>query len=135
MSDLQFVIRNLSVSDYQTLRNSTEWESFSDNTVEKALEKDLFSICVFDHEVPIGMGRVIGDGAIYFYVQDVIVLPKYQGIGVGNLIMNHIEEYLIQNTNKNSFIGLIAADGAKEFYYKYGYKERPDNKPGMSKTI
>jgi hypothetical protein len=29
----------------------------------------------------VGCGRVVGDGGVYFYVQDVIVVPGLQGLG------------------------------------------------------
>ena len=95
----------------------------------------IFSICISDHDKVIGIGRVIGDGAIYFYIQDVIVLPEYQGKGIGKLIMKNIEEFIKKNANDNSFVGLMAAYRVKEFYHKYGYFERSNDKPGMFKII
>ena len=81
------------------------------------------------------MGRVIGDGAIYFYIQDVIVLPEFQKFGLGKLIMNQIEAYLNKNAPHNAFIGLMAADGVQKFYEKFGYRQRPGGRPGMYKMI
>ena len=49
--------------------------------------------------------------------------------------MENVEEYLSKTANNNSFIGLMAAEGVKEFYYKFGYKERPDSRPGMFKVV
>lgn len=128
-------IGHLKVKDYQTLRNSTNWNPIEDEVVQLALENDLFSIGIFDNERIIGMGRIIGDGAIYFYIQDLIVLPEYQGKGIGKLIMDHIEAYLNKQTNNNSFIGLMAAPGVKGFYHKYGYLERSPNGPGMYRVV
>jgi len=126
---------NLKVEEYQSLRKTTGWDMLDDKVVKKALENDLFSVCVYDNEKIIGMGRVIGDGAIYFYIQDIIVTTEYKGKGIGKLIMDHVEQYINKTANHNSFIGLMAAEGVKEFYYKFGYKERPDNRPGMYKVI
>ena len=125
----------LTVEQYQILRKTTGWDLINDVPVSIALKNDLFSIGVFDDQAIIGMGRVIGDGAIYFYIQDVAVLPEYHKQGVGSLIMDHIENYLNENTNKNSFIGLMAAKGVKEFYKKYHYLERPSDRPGMYKIM
>lgn len=106
-----------------------------DGVVKMALENDLFSIIIFDGNLPVGMGRVIGDGGIYFYIQDIIVHPEYQKSGIGKLIMERIEAFLSKSAPKNAFIGLMAAEGVKEFYHKFGYKERPENGPGMFKRI
>lgn len=135
MSHYIVEIRNLKVTEYQSLRNTTGWASLEDDIVNVALEKDLFSICVLDNEKTIGIGRIIGDGAIYFYIQDVIVLPEYQNKGIGKLIMDQIELYLRDNANNNSFVGLMAAEGVRKFYTKYGYLERPASRPGMFKIV
>lgn len=127
--------RKLTVSEYQLMRASTGWSSLQDSVVEKALSNDLFSVCLFDGEKLIGMGRVIGDGAIYFYIQDIIVLPEYQGQGIGKIIMNSIEAFIAQHANHNSFIGLMSAKGIKAFYNQFGYQARPENGPGMFKVI
>ena len=135
MSNYKIEIRRLRTNEYQSLRKTTDWFQIEDEVVYKSLENDLYSICVSDNDKIIGMGRIVGDGAIYFYIQDVIVLPEYQGKGVGKLIMNHIEAFLNKNASNNSFIGLMAADGVTEFYQKFGYVERPENMPGMYKMI
>jgi len=135
MNNYKLEIRKIKVEEYQELRKTTGWNLIEDEIVKIALENNLFSVCVFDGDKLIGMGRVIGDGAIYFYIQDIIVLPEYQGKGVGKLIMNNIELFLNKAANNNSFIGLMAAKDVKEFYNKFGYNERPENRPGMYKTI
>ena len=135
MSTFNVEIRKLKVEEYQTLRKTTGWDMLEDKVVSASLENDLFSLCVYDHEKLIGMGRVVGDGFIYFYIQDIVVTPEYKGRGVGKLIMENVEEYLSKTANNNSFIGLMAAEGVKEFYYKFGYKERPDSRPGMFKVV
>lgn len=135
MSHYKVEIRKLKVTEYQSLRNTTGWASLEDDIVNVALEKDLFSVCVLNNEKTIGIGRVIGDGAIYFYIQDVIVLPEYQNKGIGKLIMDQIELYLGNKANNNSFIGLMSAEGVKNFYTKFGYLERPASRPGMFKIV
>lgn len=135
MSNYQVEIRKLKISEYQNLRKSTGWNFIDDEVVAKALNKDLFSVCVLDQNELVGIGRVIGDGAIYFYVQDVIVAPDHKKKGIGKLIMNSIEAFLQKNANDNSFIGLMAAEGVKDFYYKFGYIERSSDTPGMYKII
>ena len=135
MKPFRIECRKIRVEEYQKLRNTTSWNSFEDELVKKALDADLFSVCLFDGDKIIGMGRVIGDGVIYFYIQDVIVLPEYQGKGVGKLIMEKLENFINQTANNNSFIGLMAAENVKGFYTRFGYKERPENRLGMYKVI
>ena len=101
--------------------------------VDKALENDLFSVCARLNGKTIGIGRVIGDGAIYYYIQDVIVLEEYRNLGVGRQIMDSIEAFLQANAREGAFIGLMAAEGVISFYEKFGYFKRPEAGPGMFK--
>ncbi|WP_420603206.1 GNAT family N-acetyltransferase [Flagellimonas sp.] len=128
-------VHKLNVSDYQMLRNTTDWHPLSDDQVEEALQRDLFSICVHAEDGAIGMGRVVGDGAIYFYVQDVVVHPKYKGKGIGKQILAGIEEFLDRTVKDYAFIGLMAAQNVDGFYHQFGYKKRADDSPGMYKVI
>ena len=83
------------------------------------LHNSLFSVYViFENEV-VGCGRVIGDGGIYFYIQDVIVLPEFQGKGIGKRIMNAIMDYLKTYAPSGAFVYLMAAKGVSRFYERY----------------
>lgn len=132
---IRITTNTLNTKEYQSIRATTGWAFHNDKAIDKALQNDLFSICAYDKDKLVGIGRVIGDGAIYFYLQDIIVIPAYQKQGIGKVLMKNIENYLSIHTNENSFVGLMAADGVKSFYEKYGYKVRPESKPGMYKTI
>ncbi len=123
------------VSEYQQLRASTSWGQLPDKVVAKALQLDLFAVCALDGHKIIGIGRVIGDGAIYYYIQDVIVLPAYQHQGIGRRIMEAIEQYLAIYALPGAFIGLMAAKGVSEFYTSFGYQERAPEAPGMFKKM
>ncbi len=127
--------RKISVEEYQTIRATTGWDMLGDSVVSQGMNNDLFSVLAFDGDKLVGIARIVGDGAIYFYVQDVIVVPEYKGKGIGKMLMSEVEAFLSENTNNNSFVGLMAAEGVKEFYYKYGYSERPESRPGMYKMI
>lgn len=117
--------------EYNKIRNTTNWDKFDLVTIEKGLKKSLFSVCIYDIDKLIGIGRIVGDGSIYFYIQDIIVIPKYQRKGFGKIIMTEIMRYLDNNANNNSFIGLMAADGVEEFYHNFGFKTRAKSRPGM----
>lgn len=36
----------------------------------------------------LGMARVIGDGGLFYYIQDVIFIPEYQRQGIGTQLMD-----------------------------------------------
>ncbi len=127
--------RSIHPEDYLQIRATTSWRSFDRQVVEKALANDLYAVSVYHQDRLVGIGRVIGDGAIYFYIQDIIVIPGYQSRGVGTFIMEQIERFLKTAAPQHAFIGLMAAEGVLRFYQKFGYRPRPEDRPGMFKIM
>ena len=81
------------------------------------------------------MGRLVGDGAVICYVQDLIVLPDHQKKGVGSLILNKLTEYVkaIGDRETEMMFCLMCAKGREHFYEKHGFIARPTTElgPGM----
>ncbi len=125
------VERPPTVEEYQRLREAVGWESVDAEATETGLRNALFSVCLIHKHEVIGCGRVVGDGGIYFYIQDIIVLPEFQGEGLGRRIMDAVMGYLRSHAHSNAFIGLMAAKAVSGFYEKYGFAERPPDRPGM----
>ena len=90
---------------------------------EKALENGLFNVSAICEGKVVGMGRLVGDGAMYWYLQEIIVLPEYQGKGIGKSIVNrlieHIKSAAIPGTKVD--VGLTAVKGKESFYEKFGF--------------
>lgn len=49
---------------------------------EAALRTGLFRVTAFCEGKAVEMGRLVGDGSMYWYIQDMAVLPEYQGRGI-----------------------------------------------------
>ncbi len=119
-----------SVEEFLNLRSKIGWGELDFNLAKTSLNNSLFHVIVRDKSQLIGIGRVVGDGAMYFYIQDVIVDPSYQNSGVGSSLMERIENYLSVSAQEGSTIGLLAAKGKEAFYTRYGYILRPSNSLG-----
>ena len=133
MDDYCLVEQVPTVEEYQALRTAVGWGEADADAIQKSVQNSLYWVCVLEQKRVIGCGRVVGDGGLCFYVQDIIVLPSYQGQGLGQRIMEKIMEYLRGNAHRGGFVGLMAAKGAEGFYLKYGFMQRPtpDYGPGM----
>jgi GNAT superfamily N-acetyltransferase len=130
--EVRVVEQTPSVEDYMRLRFAVGWTDPLDlDAVKTGLQKSLFSVCAIQDNHVVGYGRVIGDGCIYFYVQDIMVEPSFQNKKIGSQIMDATMKWIEDNAFENSFIGLMAAKGAAPFYYKYGFQEREADRPGM----
>ncbi len=121
------------LEEYQALRTAVGWGEADEEAIAMSMRNSLYWVCAFDGQAIIGCGRVVGDGGLCFYVQDLIVLPAYQGRGLGRRLMDKIMEYARANARRGGFIGLMAARGAEDFYLKYGFIKRPTPEygPGM----
>jgi GNAT superfamily N-acetyltransferase len=125
------------VSEFIRIRKAVGWDDTDIELVKQSLKNSLFNVSIHAGERLIGVGRVVGDGYMYFYVQDVVVEPSYQQLGIGALLMKEIELYLSINAKAGSTIGLFAAKGKERFYLKYGYQERSGDPlgKGMCKFV
>jgi GNAT superfamily N-acetyltransferase len=121
MNEYVLIERPPTVAEYQRLREVVGWGNLDAEATEIGLRNALFSVCVVYQDDVIGCGRVVGDGGIYFYIQDVIVLPEFQGKGIGKRIMATIINYLEAHAHPNAFVGLMAAKGVSTFYEPYGF--------------
>ena len=86
---------------------------------------------VFDGANVVGMGRVIGDGGLFFQVVDIAVLPAYQGQGLGKQIMAAITEWLGANVPESGYVSLLADGQAQRLYAQYGFVPTAPASVGM----
>ena len=110
--------------DIGTYRHLRHEAGLSPKTTEAAaigLPNSLFAVQVFDGEIVVGMGRVIGDGGLFFQVVDIAVLPAYQGQGLGKQIMAAISDWLRANVPESGFVSLLADGEAQHLYAHYGF--------------
>jgi GNAT superfamily N-acetyltransferase len=132
--DYQFMERLTTPGEYNFLREKVGWSCYDEAVIASFIKNSLYCVCAQDREKIIGMGRVIGDGGLCFYIQDIIVLPEYQGRGIGRGIMDRVMDYIYSHCHNNSIIGLMSAQGKESFYEKYGFFQRPSDKFGSGMT-
>ena len=125
----------LDTETYFSLREQVGWVRLSDGQAQKAIDNCLFNVCAYLDGEPVGMGRVVGDGAVVCYIQDLVVIPKAQKLGVGGAILNRLKEYVKSITEEDTtmMLCLMCAKGREEFYIKHGFVARPTDNlgPGM----
>lgn len=127
--NINFYNNGLTADDFILLRNSTTWGVPPKTQIENSLNKSLYSVVAKDNDRTVGMGRLVGDGFMYWYIQDVIVLPEYQGKNIGRSIIENLLNYVKTNSlpENTVTVGLMAAKGKEGFYKKLGFIERPDD--------
>lgn len=124
MTDLQVAIvdRLPTPDEYRALCTAVGWAGAMNlDAAEAALAGSRFGAVALVGERAIAMGRVIGDGALFFYIQDVAVVPELQGGGVGRQIVARLVERARAAAPGPALLGLFATEAARPLYRRLGF--------------
>lgn len=75
----------------------------------------------------IGMGRLISDGVSDAYLQDIVVLPEWEGKGIGSSIVTILLD--ICRKSGIEWIGTIAGPQTEYFYRRFGFSKMNSYSP------
>lgn len=125
----------ITLEEYLAIRASVHWKRLSRPQAEKALAGSLYIVGAYENEQLVGMGRIVGDGAVICYVQDLIVHPDYQKKGVGSMVLSTLVQFVdeLKEADTEMMLCLMCAKGRERFYEKHGFLARPTEAlgPGM----
>jgi GNAT superfamily N-acetyltransferase len=134
--EFKIIHRSPTVAEYNLLRQLADWPVMDEQLVRTGLTNSLFSVVLVDEVGSIaGMGRIVGDGALYFHISDVIIRPDLQNKGLGRRIMNELMKWLEGVGGKHTNIGLMASKGREKFYRDFGFMDRPGEKFGAGMIL
>ena len=85
--NIQYKENVLTPEDFIRLRIAVGRTATPQMQAKAALRTGLYDITAFCEGTAVAMGRLVGDGAMYWYIQDVAVLPEYQGTGIGGALI------------------------------------------------
>ena len=134
---IKYIEQTPSADEFNYLTNSVGWGIREKKIIEEALKNTLYSLCVYDNDKLIGYGRIIGDKTIFLYIQDIMVIPEYQGKKIGTGIMNKLIEKINEYKKINPYIRtyLGASKGKESFYEKFGFISRPNEELGAGMIL
>ena len=64
---------------------------------------------------------MVGDGAFFFYLQDIAVLPDHRDAGLGCPIIDHLLDQIAARAGGDAFVRLFATDRAGPLYRRAGF--------------
>ena len=133
---ITLVENSISTEEYLKLRAAVQWRELSENQAIQVINNSLFFVkAVDDCGNVVGMGRIVGDGAVVCYIQDLIVLPDMQGNNIGSLLIKRLIVFVneLREENTTLMLCLMCAKGREKFYEKHGFIARPNDMlgPGM----
>jgi N-acetylglutamate synthase-like GNAT family acetyltransferase len=118
------------IDSFYALYESTGWNDKNKKSKEQlfgAMKNSWYFVSVYADDRLIGCGRVVSDGYLHAYINEMIVLPDFQRKSIGKEILNRLLQKILESGIKD--IQLFCAK--EEFYLKNGFENRPDDAPGM----
>ena len=139
MKLVTIVSNNVGVDTYLELRKAVNFKPLSRTQAKKALDNSLYIVCAYIDAKIVGMGRLVGGGAVICYIQDLMIHPDYQHYGIGSAIIEDLIKYVEDLCEEGTeiMLDLMCAVGREPFYHKHEFISRPTDKlgPGMIRYI
>ena len=121
--EIRLIDNIVHAEDFIRLRIEAGFVEIPLEHARKALQNGLINVSAIYNGELVGMGRLVGDGAMYWYLQEIVILPQFQRKGIGTMIVNHLVDYAKANSTTGKFttIGGVSAKGKEPFYEKLGF--------------
>jgi GNAT superfamily N-acetyltransferase len=126
------VERTPTVEEYNRVRRAAGLSVKDEQAARQGLANTLYGICILHDGEAVGIGRVIGDGGLFYDIVDVAVVVEHQKKGLGKIIMDALLGYIHAHARPTALICLMANKGMASFYEKFGFKARDTDMPGMN---
>lgn len=119
-------IRDLPRESVLALYSANEWSSAQKpELLHRALLASHSLYTAWDDSTLVGLGNAISDGHLVVYYPHLLVLPKYQGRGIGTELMRRL---MARYAGFHQH--MLVADGrALDFYRKCGFERAGKTEP------
>ena len=124
MGELIIKYNELTAEEFIFLWQAVHWgDGPSLEQTKLAMVHTLFRVSIYDGDKIIAMARMIGDMGLDYYIKDVVVIPEYQGKGIGRLFIDELLKFIKENGVKDTdiFVDLCAMPDKIPFYEKFGF--------------
>lgn len=116
------IIKEADLNKIIAIYKDANWwdDSYEPSFITTMLKSSFrFAGAYIDNEL-VGMGRALSDGISDAYIQDIAVLKKYRGNGIGKAIIKKLIAELQESDI--DWIALIGEPETKEFYQELGFE-------------
>jgi ribosomal protein S18 acetylase RimI-like enzyme len=107
--------------EYLRLRRVSGLTPRSRTAAEAGLPNSLFALCIRHGDETVGMGRIVGDGALFLHIVDIAVDPRHQGRGIGRAIVAALMNHIARIVPAEAYVSLMANGEAHRLYAEFGF--------------
>lgn len=131
-----FAERVPTAAEQREVAEAVGWaDHFDWASLPASLAGSLHGVVVLDGDRPLGVGRLVGDGVRYFYVQDVLVHPDAAEQGIATQIVERLLSWVREAAPAEAIVGLFASPEAIGVYDELGFAAASDDPLGMTLTL
>jgi ribosomal protein S18 acetylase RimI-like enzyme len=120
------------IADYRRLREVSGLTPRSVAAAVAGLPNSFAGVQMLYHDAVIGMGRIVGDGALFLHIVDVAVDPRHQGRGIGRAIVTALLAEIEARVPAEVYVSLMANGRAHRLYEQFGFTAVTPDARGMA---
>jgi predicted GNAT family N-acyltransferase len=113
-------------AEYIGLRARMGWGRIDEEIAVRTIQAAAYTACLRHDGRLIGLARVMGDGALYFFLADLIIDSEFRGAGHGDRLMRVVTDYFDRTAKPGATIALIPLNGGEMFYERFGFVRCPN---------
>lgn len=127
------IVKDITIDDFISIRKALGWKTINYDQIKKALDNTMYKVSIIENDKVIAIGRLVGDYSCKGVLSDIIVLPEYQGFGIGKIVVTTLFEMVDKGLKSGDKFQIEATPtaGNREFYIKCGMKYKPENQDGV----
>lgn len=125
------VPRQPTTAEFAAVTAAVGFKPHPEEAISLGLANSFCCVCAIAAGSVIGVGRVVGDGALHFYLTGIMVIPTYQRRGVGSRIVEALLDRVRQVPYANTLVEALPLPGLEAFYSRFGFKACRQYAPGM----
>jgi GNAT superfamily N-acetyltransferase len=125
MHDIVLAEEVPTTAEYREFRAQAGWGAIDEEIARQTISAACYTVTLRRQGKLIGLARVMGDGALYFFLADLIVDPRLRGEGLGDRLMRAVTDYFDRSAKPGATIALIPLHGGETFYERFGFARCP----------
>jgi len=121
-SPFRIVLRVPTIAEHSKFMHAVGWLG---EVAEVKLHPAMFRMATVAEDVAtgeaVGCAYLVGDNLSFYYIREVMVLPAWQGRGIGTAVVQGLIDWLKANAHPKATVGLFTGDHLASFYQQFGF--------------
>jgi GNAT superfamily N-acetyltransferase len=129
---IEIVHRLPTVAEFAAITAAVGFKPHAEEAIAIGLANSWCGVCALSADGKVvGVGRIVGDGALDFYLSGIMVVPEFQRQGVGTRIVEALVNRVKEVPYMNTLVEALPLPGLETFYARFGFKACRQYAPGM----